>query len=150
MDIGRIVDSIASDKGISLDEVRSSNVDKLFCNYSGEEPNYVSSLHELLEYVNNKLPNNYSIDIEETPARPVVYKDASWRLVLTKYILNNTDRSGETSISEKHTIDAEVFELYADALPPDDNDPEIPRQLGNILDKIKTVYDAIEKYESAT
>ena len=150
MDVSEIIKSIAANKGISEQEVANSNLDKLFDNYSADEPNFVSSLGDLANYINSSLQDGYAIDIDETPGSPSLYDDPIWSFVLTRTIKKQNTIIGTLSLNESHVVNCEIFELYADALSPDEHDNEIPRACGKILDKVKYAYAAIKNYKIDT
>lgn len=150
MDLDKILSRIALENDIDVKDVIESKVDKLFPSIDSEE-RYLPSLRQLLEYVENNLGKDYRFEYRALNN----YDDMSapdWCVVsLIKKLRSRISNIKDHDIVEKYTLETDVMTLDFDYVC-DEASEEVDsffmgiRSIGDILNKVKVAYDAIENY----
>jgi hypothetical protein len=145
MNIESILGNIANDVGLTPDEVRESNVDELFKKEDVDD--FDEAYEELFKYVNGNLGKDYRFDYRWTQPR---FEDIC-SIILVRKLREKSTKKGGASVQEHHWLESEILELSNAATLSMVEDPTyLPeiRKVGNILERVKQVYEQMEAYHT--
>lgn len=142
MDIEAILNEISSALNKPVDELKDSNIDEVFHEETDEKIGNVAVIEPFIEYIHEHLPEKYAIEVENQTVR----YDVIVKIYLEK-TLDWIDKPMEEGLLVEHRNSLTVGLASLDPVRAFSREQEF-RKIGDILEKIKLAYDAIEKYQA--